>query len=119
MLGASDIFAVDNDEWSAENAMENIVRNNCTHISVKQGSLEDVPAGKWDIILANINRHILLQYMADMYQLLKDDGVLLLSGLLVADEEIIVGAASDAGFVLVKADRIDNWIALLFKKFKN
>ncbi len=119
MLGASDIFAVDNDEWSAENAMENIVRNNCTHISVKQGSLEDVPAGKWDIILANINRHILLQYMADMYQLLKDDGVLLLSGLLVADEEIIVGAASDAGFVLVKADRIDNWIALLFKKSKN
>ncbi len=116
MLGAANIFAIDNDEWSVENAIENIARNKCGNITVKQGSLEDVPATKWDIILANINRHILLQYMTTMYSLLDDNGVLLLSGLLAEDKEIIAGSAAGTGFGLVKVTQIDNWISIQFDK---
>ena len=116
MLGASTVFAIDNDEWSVENTVENIERNNCSHISVKQGSLEDVPPGKYDIILANINRHILLQYMAELQDRLDTSGRVLMSGLLAADKDIIVRAANDAGLHLIKDGELNNWIVLLFAK---
>ena len=116
MLGAEAILAIDNDEWSVENAIENAARNNCERIAVMKASMEDIPAGKNDIILANINRHILLQHMADMYERLADGGSIVMSGLLAADRDIIVEGAGSAGFRLVSEGSIDNWIALLFDK---
>ncbi len=118
MLGAAAVLAIDNDEWSVENAIENAGRNNCSRITVKQASMEDTPAVKSDIILANINRHILLRYMDDMYQRLEDGGAIVMSGLLAEDRDIIVDAAGNAGFKLVNVSCIDNWIALLFLKIK-
>ena len=116
MLGAATVFAIDNDEWSVENAIENMERNSCIHISIKQGSLEDVPGGKYDVILANINRHILLQYMSEMEGRLNTNGQILMSGLLVADKEIIVKAGNDVGLKLIKDGELNNWIVLLFGK---
>ena len=116
MLGAASIFAIDNDEWSVENAIENTGRNNCTRITVQQGSLEDVPGEKFDIILANINRHILLQYMEALRHKIEDNGQILMSGLLAEDKDIIVTAASKAGLQLVKNGELNNWIVLLFEK---
>lgn len=114
--GAQHVLAIDNDEWSVENAAENVARNNCSDIEVKSGSLEAVNTGGWQVILANINRHILLQYMAAMYSLMDKDALLLLSGLLVDDEGVIKDAAQQAGFTHSKTITENGWIAMKFSK---
>ncbi len=116
MLGAASIKAIDNDEWCTENALENVVRNNCHKISVQTGSLELVQDNRVDVILANINRHILVHYLPMMHQVIKDDGLLLMSGLLVDDREIMVKAGIEAGFEFVSGSEHNGWIALQFKK---
>jgi len=116
MLGAGSILGIDNDEWSYENALENISRNPCHDITIERGSLEDVDIDNYDVILANINRHILLQYMNDLYIRLNADGMILMSGLLVTDREIILQAAEKAGFKLQKIEELDNWMSVLFAK---
>jgi ribosomal protein L11 methyltransferase len=116
MLGADRITAIDNDIWSVENAVENTERNNCSHIEVLQGSIEDIHDDKEDIILANINRHILLQYMPRLYGRLDSGGQILMSGLLTDDREIIVEAATNAGLQFKQIKEQNNWIALLFEK---
>ncbi len=115
-LGASDILAIDNDKWCMENAEENVLRNGCKHIAVRIGSLEEVPHKPVDVILANINRHILLQYMADIHTLLRAGGAIIMSGLLIEDKEVILASAADAGFVFRNVKELNGWIALLFEK---
>jgi ribosomal protein L11 methyltransferase len=115
ILGASSVVAIDNDEWSFENTQENIGLNNCSKISVSMNSIESISA-TFDIILANINRHILLAYMDKMYQMLHSGGVLLMSGLLVDDEAMVVASATTAGFAVQQVDLRNNWIAILCTK---
>jgi len=115
-LGANNILAIDNDTWCIENATENAMRNNCNKITVQAGSLEDVTINEVDVILANINRHILLQYMQQLYRSTKNDGMVLMSGLLSDDKEMIVSAAVKEGFSFIKIAELNGWIALLFKK---
>lgn len=112
-LGASEVIAIDNDEWSIKNAEENLSKNECKKIVLEL--TETIPEQKYDVILANINRNILLQYMTTLRSLLKENGSLLLSGLLKADETIIEDAAHAAGLNKRKQLERDNWIALLFK----
>jgi len=116
LLGAHDILAIDTDEWSVENALENVGSNDCARIMVRQGSMEVTEGLEWNIILANINRHILLQYMINMYARLKPHGLLLMSGLLNDDEEIIRSAADQQGFIFLKGTQNKSWISLLFCK---
>lgn len=115
MMGAGHILAIDNDEWSYDNTKENIAANKCRKIAVMQASLE-VSDNDYDVILANINRHILLHYMNEMYMKLKGDGLILMSGLLTEDREIILESATAVGFKLLDASEHNNWIALLFRK---
>ena len=114
-LGAAEVFALDNDEWSVENTAENIAANGAADISILQGSLEEAGGYEFDAILANINRHILLQYMPGMRSLLKEGGTLLLSGILSDDESMIT--ASAAGTELVKGTtlREGDWVAIKFE----
>lgn len=115
-LGASDIVAIDNDEWSYLNAIDNCEQNNCKHIHVQQGSLENASAHDIDVLLANINRHILLEYMHDMYNQLTQGGYLLLSGILKEDEPIINNSATATGLVFVAKREKNNWLAMLYQK---
>jgi ribosomal protein L11 methyltransferase len=115
-LGAGKVMAIDNDEWSVENAKENVGRNNCKNIEVLLGSLEDVGQRTWDVILANINRHILLHFMTDLYRSVHSGGSLLLSGLLEADEPAIRESAEGAGFRFKKMQKENGWIAFIFEK---
>lgn len=115
-LGSQNIVAIDNDEWSYSNAKENIDRNKCTHIEVLQGSLEVITSRSFDIILANINRHILLSYMHYMFSRLNTGGKLILSGILPEDEEIVTQTALGAGFSYVLSKAHNNWLAILFSK---
>ena len=116
MLGADRIIAIDNDEWCVQNALENSSRNNCTKIHVLKGSVEDDPTDMVDVILANINRHILLQYMPVLYRRLNHGGTILMSGLLLDDEDIIVACAIENGFHFKTLKERSGWIVLCFNK---
>jgi ribosomal protein L11 methyltransferase len=116
MLGATKILAIDNDDWCVENAQENAERNNCKHITVQKGSLNDAAMAKADVILANINRHILLEYMPSLFEKLNVGGTIIMSGLLTTDRDIIVAAAEGAGFKSGKSMERANWIAIELSK---
>jgi len=113
-LGAEKIIAIDNDEWSFENAKENGERNNCTKIDIQLSS--DLPSQSFDIVLANINRNVILQYLPYFRNLVNVNGLLLLSGLLVSDREEIVEACHQKGFQLLNETEKANWISLLMVK---
>ncbi|OJW81675.1 MAG: hypothetical protein BGO69_14275 [Bacteroidetes bacterium 46-16] len=115
-LGAAQVLAVDSDTWSYQNAMENIKQNSCTSITVLQGSLEYVKMEKFDIILANINRNILLTYMNKLATLVAKDGYILMSGLLKEDLDIVNSAAIAEGLSFISTNVLNNWINLLVKK---
>jgi ribosomal protein L11 methyltransferase len=113
-LGATQVDAIDIDEWAVTNTIENITANAGKLVKVWQAdSLEGVKE-VYDIVLANINRNILLAFMADMRRLLVPGGILLLSGIMPADETVILAAAREQGFDLqTKLDK-DNWLAMQF-----
>lgn len=112
-LGAQKVKAIDNDEWSIENAAENVTRNNCTKIDVQLSAV--LPKDEsFDIVLANINRNVILQYAPYFKSLVNKNGLLLLSGLLVEDKEAIVEACQQQGFQLKNSKERTNWISLLF-----
>lgn len=115
-LGASSILAIDNDEWSYTNAVENCERNNATKVTVQQATADDLNNDQYDIILANINRHILLAYMEQMYTLTKAGGTLLLSGILTEDIPMIRKSAEQSGYQY-NLDRTEgNWVCMQFSK---
>lgn len=111
-LGAKYVLAIDNDEWSFENSQENVQRNNCNIIEVQQGSMEHITPKEYDVILANINRHILLHYMPELHKSVNAGGILLMSGLLTEDEEIVKTAAEAVGFSGIETNTLNGWITL-------
>lgn len=113
-LGAAKITAIDVDDWSISNAKENIERNNCSKISISLSS--EIPNEKFDIILANINRNVILNYSSQLVKSLKEKGCLLLSGLLASDEKDILEAGSNESLKLLNHTERSNWISLLFTK---
>jgi ribosomal protein L11 methyltransferase len=112
-LGAREVDAIDVDDWSIENANENVANNNCTRINLH---LSDNPGTNlnYDVILANINRNVLLDNMSKFSQMLSAKGILLLSGLLIEDEEVIVTAARHVGMNLFEKNTKNKWLALRF-----
>ncbi|MBC7849977.1 MAG: 50S ribosomal protein L11 methyltransferase [Chitinophagaceae bacterium] len=112
-LGAEKVLGIDNDDWSIENAAENIADNNCTKIRVKEASTISTDQ-KFDIILANINKNVLLTSMPLLKQQLQNDGVVVMSGLLKGDRQQIEEMAELNGLKLYLALEKDAWIALQF-----
>lgn len=110
-LGAKEIMAIDNDDWSIQNAAENIQVNDAQKIVLEKASdLQQYPS--YDIILANINKHILLANMADLKQHLTTDSVLIMSGLLAGDRTDIEASAQLNGMAVIDQKNCNNWIAL-------
>ncbi len=110
-LGASFITAIDVDEWSITNALENLERNEIEGFNLYQSS--ELPAEAYDIVLANINRNVLLEHSVRLKEIVKPKGMLLLSGLLKEDEKEICLAFTIQGFQMVKRNEKQNWICLL------
>jgi ribosomal protein L11 methyltransferase len=113
-LGASKIEAIDIDDRSIENAIENSARNNCRKISISLSS--EIPLGEFNIILANINRNVILNYLSQMSEYLNEEGSLLLSGLLASDEKEMVEACVRQRLKFIKRSERDHWMSLLFIK---
>lgn len=116
MLGAARVLAIDNDTWSVENTTENIERNNARGIDVQLATADIVANKQFDVILANINRHILLQYMQLLSQTVKPGGTIIMSGLLAEDEAVITSAAAQNNLRLKTVKELSNWIAIVFEK---
>ena len=111
-IGASNILAIDVDAWSIDNANENATRNNCSSINVSLSA--QVPDKKFDIILANINRNVILDYLKQLKNALNPSGYLLLSGFLLSDQNDIVEACTKIKLILINQTERNNWISLLF-----
>ena len=112
-LGASQITAIDNDEWSLENAAENFAMNNCRSIKLNfDNTIQSLE--KYDIILANINKNVILNNLGAMKQHLNVAGVLLVSGLLSGDKQDIIIAAANTGFDLKEITEKDGWMCINF-----
>lgn len=94
-LGASGVVGIDNDVWSFENARENCLENDCSEIEIILGDKAAIPDKKFDVILANINRNILLADMPAYVQHLSPNGILFLSGFYSTDNETLIKAATD------------------------
>lgn len=109
--GAATITAIDNDDWSVENAAENIAVNGATKIVLKKAdSLEKF--GTFNVILANINKHVLLANMGALKQHLTPGGVIIMSGLLAGDRSDILTSANSQGIQFVDEKQHQAWIAL-------
>ncbi len=114
-LGADSVLALDCDEWSITNASENIEANKCKRIKIEQKS--NIEAGSSvDIILANINLTVLEENAKHMSTLLSKNSILLISGILLKDENNLVSVFAKNGFVKKQLAQQNGWIALLFEK---
>ena len=116
MKGASKIDAVDIDEWCYENSVENIERNQCKDVSVYQGDASFFDGKTYDVIIANINRNILLQDMETYSNGLNENGTLYLSGFYKEDLQLITDTCNKLGLTFVENKERNNWIAAKFKK---
>lgn len=114
MKGAQPIDAIDIDNWCYLNSIENAERNNCKHISVYEGDASLLPGRTYDVIIANINRNILLNDMQVYVDCLNPGGTLLLSGFYEEDIPAIDESCSNKGLTLIKKHQKNNWVALKY-----
>lgn len=116
-LGAAEVLAVDYDDWCIENSIENVQNNQCKKITVEKGDAP--PSNKtFHIILANINRHILLANMEAMSASLLNNGYLLISGFYASENHLLTEAAEKHGLQLIKESERHSWSSLIFQKLK-
>lgn len=114
-VGAASAFGFDIDEWSKDNAEENMELNGINNFDVELGSIEVIPNdAQYDVILANINRNALIYLIPQLLNFLNKGGKLLLSGLLKEDEETILSLDSVKNLEYQETRQQQEWIAILF-----
>jgi len=114
MKGAKPLDAIDIDRWCYENSVENAERNHCKYISVYEGDASLLEGKEYDVIIANINRNILLSDMKIYTDSLRENGILLLSGFYEEDIPIIDQEVAQYGLTLDKKINRNNWVALKY-----
>lgn len=113
-LGATQVEAFDIDDWSVENGNENAEINHCPNIRIQQGKIDEVAlSGRFDVILANINKNVLLDELEVYASYLNRGGMLLLSGFLTFDVDDLLAEAKKHNLVEVNRDERETWAALL------
>lgn len=116
-LGAGDVDAVDIEPPSAESTAENAQTNGVELHNVVLGELKDVPLEyPYDLILANINRNVILDTSAALYQRLKPGGTILFSGILAQDEQLLVSRLVELGFAHQETRSREDWRAFVFTR---
>lgn len=115
-LGASFVRGFDIDEWSVENSIENASLNACEEVEFGRGTILDESARMYDVLLANINRNILLDEMDEYADRIVSGGDLLLSGFYTEDIPMLVERAEALGLNYVSQSEKNRWACLRFKK---
>jgi len=114
MKGADKIDAIDVDDWCYENSLENVVKNQCNNITVYKGDASLLVRKSYDVIIANINRNVLLRDITIYSKNLAKSGVLLLSGFYKEDIPIIDKKAQLSNLRLEKTLEKNNWVSLKY-----
>ena len=114
-LGAKEVLAVDNDDWCIENAEENIQSNQSKYIAIQK--VESAKQERdFDIIIANVNRHIIEANMVELSQTSNSNSTLILSGLLIEDQIDMINLASQHNWKFIQEQALNGWVSLLFNK---
>jgi ribosomal protein L11 methyltransferase len=114
MKGAKPIDAIDIDNWCYLNSIENAERNNCSQITVYEGDASLLTGNKYDLIIANINRNILLNDMQTYVDCLNKNGIILFSGFYNEDISYINTSCTEKGLTFVKKFERNNWVSLKY-----
>lgn len=117
--GAAKIFAPDIDQWSFENAQENCETNHCKNIEVVLGGAEQITGKNFHIILANINKNVLIRQFSVYSTALNDNGILLISGFFETDSDQLVQEAAQHGFIFEHMDTREGWALIHLRKLTN
>ncbi len=116
-LGASKIITCDNDEFVKENALENFEKNDvkdkCSFI---YGTIDNIEEKDFDLILANIQKNVLIEIAPKIKDKIKEDGLVILSGLLIEDDKDILENYISLGFKLIEKEIEDEWLGIVIKK---
>ena len=113
-VGATHVDAIDIDNWCYINSLENVERNNCINISVYEGDVSLLDGKNYDIIIANINRNILLADISTYAKCLNENGLLFLSGFYEDDIPTIEAESKKNTLHLNDKLQRNNWVALMF-----
>jgi ribosomal protein L11 methyltransferase len=112
-LGAAKVVGVDNDDWCIENGLENMAANQCSKTTIVKANSAKAKES-YQIVLANINRHILLENLKIFPCITSANGTLIISGLLLEDEKEMIIAFESVGFQHVITKSRGQWIAIQF-----
>lgn len=116
-LGANDILAIDIDEWSVENSIENCATNNCSNIVVKKGDIDTLENEKpFDVIIGNINKNILKAHIPTYSTKLKAGGKLFLSGFFTTDMDELKAVADSQNLKFISYKNENEWAMMLLEK---
>lgn len=117
-LGASEVVGYDIDEWSSENGIHNAELNGVGNMKVMLGDASVLKSveGKFDVVLANINRNILLADMPAFVSVMADDSLLILSGFYASDVDLLIEKASSLGLSKIDSKSDSEWTCLVLKK---
>lgn len=115
-LGALSILAIDIEDWAYHNAIDNCALNGINDIEIQLGDAELIKGKTFEIIIANINRNVLLQDIATYSDCLEKNGQLLLSGFYNTDIPVLQAKAESCGLEFVYAESLNNWTVLQFNK---
>ena len=114
-LGAQKIVAIDNDEWSINNAKENLAANDCSDIFlIQKNNLSGLE--KFDIVLVNINLNVIISSIDQLKDNTHNSSQLLVSGFLFKDKKVLTESFSDAGFKLIALSKKNEWLSMLLTK---
>lgn len=117
MMGAATVTGIDIDENAYKNSLDNFKKNNISEgYHIIMGDISLLHGTSFDIILANINRNIILNDIQDYYNLLRSPGLLIISGLLLEDEKIIRQAGENSGLHYINTTYKNKWISLKLKR---
>ena len=117
-LGAEEIVGYDIDEWSVENSKHNAELNNTENIEILHGdsnSLSHV-CGFFDVVIANINRNVLLEDIPQFNAVMHDTATLILSGFYLEDVPLLIAKAEEYGFTKAKTTEDNNWACITFTR---
>ncbi|MGB5437836.1 MAG: 50S ribosomal protein L11 methyltransferase [Maribacter sp.] len=114
MRGATSVDAIDVDNWCYLNAKENVERNHCSHVKVYEGDATLLKEQRYDVIIANINRNILLSDIPVYVKCLAENGQLFLSGFYKEDIPLITEKCVKSGLKLEKILEKNNWVAVKY-----
>jgi ribosomal protein L11 methyltransferase len=116
-LGAERAVAIDNDEWCYENGVENIQLNDVADkVTIMTGIVDDIKEPGFDAVLANIQKNVLLDIAESLIAKVHKGGLLVLSGILLEDEEDILKKYTSLGMSKVETFILDEWKAVVLKR---